>query len=298
MKKILSVIITVAMMLSMTTVFADFDALYTTSKVVVDGKEVAFEAYNIDDNNYFKLRDVAKAISGSEKQFEVTWNQEANAIELVSGTGYTEVGGEHAKGDGTAKKAVLTTSQIKLDGEWIAEGKLKAYNINDNNYFKLRDLGKLFDFGISWDGVANCITINTQEAYVVEETEEEKQIRETVETYYADLMRLVINSTVDEEISAMGLPEYAQEPMKEIYGTLIDKMMDTMEIEVEVVGINGDSASANVIMSVADLDAINGMVIGELLTKEEIAEFETKVASVTTEEEQIAVVMDIAKMIV
>lgn len=37
----------------------------TASKVLVNGKEVAFDAYNINDNNYFKLRDIALSLCAS-----------------------------------------------------------------------------------------------------------------------------------------------------------------------------------------------------------------------------------------
>lgn len=70
------------------------------SIVLVNGKAVAFDAYNIGGNNYFKLRDVANAINGSEKQFEVTWDGSKNAINLISNNAYTAVGGEMTKGDG------------------------------------------------------------------------------------------------------------------------------------------------------------------------------------------------------
>ncbi|MGO4119405.1 hypothetical protein ACEQ6C_40435, partial [Rhizobium ruizarguesonis] len=43
----------------------------TDSKVLVNGKTISFEAYNINGNNYFKLRDFAAAVNGTEKQFEV-----------------------------------------------------------------------------------------------------------------------------------------------------------------------------------------------------------------------------------
>lgn len=63
----------------------------TSSKVLVNGNEVAFDAYNINGNNYFKLRDVANVINGSEKQFEVTWDGSKNAINLISNKAYTVV---------------------------------------------------------------------------------------------------------------------------------------------------------------------------------------------------------------
>ena len=39
------------------------NAAPTASKVMVDGNNVSFDAYNIGGNNYFKLRDVAKVLN-------------------------------------------------------------------------------------------------------------------------------------------------------------------------------------------------------------------------------------------
>ena len=137
-------------------------AKYTASKVIVNGKEIEFEAYNINDNNYFKLRDVAAAINGTEKQFAVFWDESKNAISLISRGAYTPVGGELLKGDGTSKAAVMTTSLVYKDN---APASFTAYNINGNNYFKLRDLGQAFDFDVSWDGANNCIVVDTTKSY-------------------------------------------------------------------------------------------------------------------------------------
>ena len=134
----------------------------TDSKVMVNGKVVAFDAYNINSNNYFKLRDVAQVVSGSAKQFAVTWDGSKNSINLVSGEAYASVGTELAKGDGKAKEATLNTSAIYKDG---VKADLTAYTINGNNYFKLRDLGQAFDFNVAWDGANNCITIDTAAGY-------------------------------------------------------------------------------------------------------------------------------------
>ncbi len=138
------------------------DVSPTASKIFVDGKEVQFEGYNIDDNNHFKLRDIAKAVSGSSKQFEVSWDGEKSAINLVSNTPYTEVGGEMTLGDGTIKKAQQSTASIYMDGNAIG---FTAYTINDNNYFELRDIGQIFNFDVSWDAETNSILIETDKDY-------------------------------------------------------------------------------------------------------------------------------------
>ncbi|HHU89513.1 MAG TPA: hypothetical protein GXZ22_00470 [Clostridiaceae bacterium] len=133
----------------------------TVSSVFVDGKKIDFDAYCIDGYNYFKLRDLAYVLSGSAKQFDVIWNKE-KGIDLSSNKAYTVVGGEMSKRDTSTRKALLNTSKLFCDGKEIA---IKAYGINGYNYFKLRDLGRLFDFGVVWDGATNSIHINTNASY-------------------------------------------------------------------------------------------------------------------------------------
>ncbi|MCL2158394.1 MAG: hypothetical protein FWH48_03195 [Oscillospiraceae bacterium] len=134
-------------------------ATATSSKVLVDGEQKAFDAYNIGGNNYFKLRDLAYVLSGTKTQFEVGWDGAKNAITLTSGNKYTQVGGEMAtKGTGS-KNAIPTTSRIYLDGK---EVQFTAYNIDGNNYFKLRDIGLALKFGVDWDAKAESILINTK----------------------------------------------------------------------------------------------------------------------------------------
>ena len=141
---------------------APLTVIPTPSTVLVNGKAAEFEAYNINDNNYFKLRDLALVINGSEKEFAVGWNGDDNAISLTSGKEYEAVGGEMVKGDGTSKLATPTTARVFLDGEEI---KLTAYNINGNNFFRLRDLMKELDIGVTWDGETSTIGIDTSKPY-------------------------------------------------------------------------------------------------------------------------------------
>ncbi|MCL1810395.1 MAG: copper amine oxidase N-terminal domain-containing protein, partial [Clostridiales bacterium] len=137
----------------------------TEATVIVNGQNVNFDAYNVNGNNFFKLRDLAYILTGSSKQFDVTWVGEANLILLSSGQAYETVGGEmSAKGQGN-KYAAPTSSLILLDGEEVS---FSAYNIEDNNYFKLRDIGEAFDFGVDWDNDNKIITVDTGKSYTPE----------------------------------------------------------------------------------------------------------------------------------
>lgn len=162
-KKIISVILVLVMVFSCFCTFASAaTATATSSKILIDGKKVDFQAYNIAGNNYFKLRDLAYALSGTDAKFEVTWSQRTQAINLVAGQRYTPVGGEMVKKTVKNPKPVQTTSLIYLDGYALP---LRAYNIADNNYFQLREVAQVFDFSVEWDNAAQTIRIDTDRPY-------------------------------------------------------------------------------------------------------------------------------------
>ena len=131
--------------------------------MLINGKEVAFEAYGIGGNNYFKLRDLAQAINGTEKNFEVTWDGDNNAINLLTKKMYTSVGGElKVKANTTTTDAIISPSKIYVNGN---QTEFLVYTIGGNNYFKLRDVGKVINFGVTWDGGNNIIKIDTITSY-------------------------------------------------------------------------------------------------------------------------------------
>lgn len=134
----------------------------SSAKVQINGKQITFDAYSINDNNYFKLRDIAKVLSGTEKQFEVSWNQAAKRIDLTPNKAYTVVGGELVTGKASKQTAKLSSDTVYMNG---SAANLTAYTIHDNNYFKLRDLGKLLDFGVDWDNNTRTISIDTNTSY-------------------------------------------------------------------------------------------------------------------------------------
>ena len=138
------------------------DAKPTSHSVYVDGKQVNCAAYAINGNNYFKLRDLAAMVNGTEKQFEVTWNENQKAISLLSNKPYTTVGGEMGAVPAGAKDAKVTSSVIYKDGK---KENYAAYNINENNYFKLRDIAEAFNIGVKWDATNQRVDVLTNVGY-------------------------------------------------------------------------------------------------------------------------------------
>ena len=135
----------------------------TQSTVLVNGAPTAFDAYNINGSNYFKLHDLAFIVNHTPKQFSVGWDAENQAISLVTGGEYAAVGGEMASSGNTQNKpAAPTTAKVYING---TQALFSAYNIGGNNYFKLRDVASAINFGVTWDAPTSTIGIDTSIGY-------------------------------------------------------------------------------------------------------------------------------------
>lgn len=143
------------------------NATPTKNTIYVDGTKVNGAAYMINNNNYFKLRDIAAMVNGSSKQFEVSWNETNKRIDLTTNKAYTVVGGEMALPSNAAKTAKESKASVFKDGN---KADYTGYNISDNNYYKLRDLCKDMNIGVKFDLATNRVDILTTVGYGKEDT--------------------------------------------------------------------------------------------------------------------------------
>lgn len=130
----------------------------TSSRVLVDGVEVEFEAYLIEDRNYFRIRDIAYALNGTPAQFNVEWDEEAGSIVFTSNSEYTVLGTEMSGNYGEGVLPVETTATIYVDG---VETVFPAYEINGSNFFRMRDIADTFHFSAVWEEETQTIIIDT-----------------------------------------------------------------------------------------------------------------------------------------
>ena len=152
---------------------AVFSAAATNNTIVVsssvdrpDAHVVHPAVYKIEGANYFKLRDVAMLLNGSEKQFAVEYDDAEKTVSITSGKPYAAVGGELAGTAGENENAILTNNAVFIDGEIVT---MTVYKIGGANYFKLRDLGKALDFHVGYDDGIKTVFISGARGY-----EEEK----------------------------------------------------------------------------------------------------------------------------
>ncbi|WP_138495028.1 subtype B tannase [Paenibacillus pinistramenti] len=135
-------------------------AVSANPAVKVNDKDTAAAAYTLNGEVYVKLRDLAMAVSGTDRQFEVTWDAAEKAVKLVSGKAYTPKGGElsGALAASASKQAALSNAKLYLDGQ---EVQLSAYTIAGNNYVKLSDAAALLNLEVQVDSGSNTVAIST-----------------------------------------------------------------------------------------------------------------------------------------
>jgi len=127
-----------------------------SSPVLVNGVEFEFEAYTINGFNHFRLRDLAYVLNGTEAQFDVSFDADTNTAYIFRGQPYTPVGSEMTgSADGWQTPRASLTRFI-VDGE---PKSMLAYNIDGNNFFRLRAIAFLLDFSVEW--IDETVVINT-----------------------------------------------------------------------------------------------------------------------------------------
>ena len=134
----------------------------STHVVTVDGERVDPQGYNINGYNFYKLRDIAYILNGTDSQFNVTWDGANNRIVLTDDAAYQEVGGEMTSSASAEIKNVSESdSTIVLDGKTLS---LIGYRINGNNYYKIRDVGSALGFSVDFDPETEIVLIGSANA--------------------------------------------------------------------------------------------------------------------------------------
>ncbi|WP_071025556.1 hypothetical protein [Peptoniphilus raoultii] len=131
----------------------------SSQAIILDGKEIPTKGYIINNSNYFKLRDIAALLSEGEASFSINYNSTKNAIEISRDGTYKK--GENdlnalENSDSNPKKS---SQRVFVDGE---EVQFDAYNIDDFNYFKLRDLGRVIGFYVDFDKEKGDVIIKSE----------------------------------------------------------------------------------------------------------------------------------------
>jgi molybdate transport system substrate-binding protein len=138
-KRIFSLLLAVCLFAAMipgVSLAADETVAVSTQKLTVNGTNVdVFASYNINGENYLKIRDIAFILKDTAARFSVDYAD--GAVTIMTNTAYAPTGAES-----TAKPAAyesfdgVSNDTVTIDGSPVA---FTVYKIDGSNYFRLRD---------------------------------------------------------------------------------------------------------------------------------------------------------------
>ena len=157
MKKFIASLSTSLVLFSSMNVFAG--AKVSSQSIVLDGKDTGVKGYNIENNNYFKLRDVAALLDGKDAEFNVSYDKDRATVNINSKSDYK-------KGKDDLKPLKDSNSEIKKSNHIVnvngTRHSLNVYTIDGYNYFKLRELGQTIGFDVKFDEKNNTVVIDSK----------------------------------------------------------------------------------------------------------------------------------------
>jgi transglutaminase-like putative cysteine protease len=125
--------------------------------VSVGGVPARPSAYNIGGSNYFKLRDIAAMLAGSDLDFGVAWDAASKTVSIDTAGVYEPDGTELGGSPGAKAMAALPNAVVAIDGTVVY---MDVRNIGGSNYFKLRDIGRAIGFSVDYDAGSNTVLID------------------------------------------------------------------------------------------------------------------------------------------
>ena len=171
MKKVPLILLVVLLLLpSVSFGEVEKQAYYSTQKVIINDKEVPLKGYNIEGNNYYRLRDVAKYFKNTMCAFEVGYEEETNTILLQVPFNRTPQIKDMPNLKKENKKAYPSKSKLKIEIQKtqtldLEKEKPKAYVVDNYTCFKLRDLAEILLFNMEYNEKTNEVKIQTERVF-------------------------------------------------------------------------------------------------------------------------------------
>lgn len=135
--------------------------------LIVDAKApVTVKGYNASYtyNTYISIRDVAAALNGTSRQFNVTYDEKEKMFNLEPGKAYEPVGGENACGDGISVDLSSAGWDLNINGKFV---RYYIYEKGQDFYIKLVDLSLALGLNIEYVST-NQLKIDTAKDFIID----------------------------------------------------------------------------------------------------------------------------------
>lgn len=138
-------------------------------KVRFDGKEIKINSYLINRSNYVRIRDVAALLKNTPSKFMVSYDNKTQKVIITKGENQKE---DFTYVEKTEEEKIAKTNKQKIVDSKGNDIELNGYFIDGYNYFRLRDLAKILDFGVAYDFSTQTVIIDSKDANIKDIYEE------------------------------------------------------------------------------------------------------------------------------
>lgn len=154
------IILFICLIFNSSTEAKSYNARMGYQQFKVNGSTSNVVTYNINGENYCRIRDIAFALKGTNKKFDIEYNNLKNEINLVTGRNYKSeddfVIYENFDMANDFQGSLLLNNELR---------NVKSYNIKGYNYYDVEDIAEILDFSISYENVSKSVIINTGSSY-------------------------------------------------------------------------------------------------------------------------------------
>ena len=134
------------------------EARKTSQKLELDGEAVNVGFYNIEGNNYIKLRDLAAIVMGKKWEFNVSYNNEEKVVSIDFDKPYEKVKGDLEEIKVEKASAALNKRPMIING---TKRMIKTALIDGNNYVQLRDISRFVGLEVGYIAETKTITLKS-----------------------------------------------------------------------------------------------------------------------------------------
>lgn len=138
-------------------------------KVRFDGKDIKINFYLINRSNYVRIRDAAALLKDTPAKFMVSYDNEGQKVIITKGQNQKE---DFTYVEKTVEEKIAKTNKQKIVDSQGKDIELNGYFIDGYNYFRLRDLAKIIDFGVAYDFTTGTVLLDSKDPKIKDIYEE------------------------------------------------------------------------------------------------------------------------------
>ncbi len=262
MKKKISLLLAILMLVTLIpTAFAEsktVEARKTSQKLELDGEAVNVGFYNIEGNNYIKLRDLAAIVMGKKWEFSVSYNNEEKVVSIDFDKPYEKVKGDLEEIKVEKASAALNKRPMIING---TKRMIKTALIDGNNYVQLRDISRFVGLEVGYIAETKTITLKSDgllhDPDVNEEDDEKAEEKpEEAEEKFSEQDNAIFDLMIAQNNTSINRYNgYAQVPLTD------DNPMATIVNMSTLYGARIYTEGAKIEKSIEDVDGFRTHVI-------------------------------------